>query len=178
MVENEFIMFGYFCNYVCEVVNFFGGLVFVQQFGVIDEKIVWFEVGFYLVLVGMVKVFFGVVIIVVLIFCCNEGCYRILFFSLCILYIVGLNVDFNEFYCDFSELVCLFDLFSYLFDEKNYWLQYIGDWCLFKNCVGIQVGFKVIEVFKFKLFIMIVQKIIKEEVNGDVVIFEIEFDFC
>ncbi|KAK4645321.1 Polyketide synthase [Podospora bellae-mahoneyi] len=178
MVENEPITPGYLRNHAREAVNFLGGLVSAQQSGAIDEKTVWLEVGPHPVLAGMVKASFGVATIAVPTLRRNEGCYRTLSSSLCTLHTAGLNIDFNEFHRDFSESVRLLDLPSYSFDEKNYWLQYTGDWCLSKNRVGTQADPKAIEAPKPKLSTTTVQKITKEEVNGDVVILETESDLC
>jgi iterative type I PKS product template protein len=107
----------------------------------------------------------------------GEACYKTLSSSLCTLHTAGLNIDFNEYHRDFRSSVRLLDLPSYSFDEKNYWLQYTGGWCLTKNRVGA-AGEKALEPAKPKLSTTTVQKVVREEVKGDVAIVEIESDLC
>jgi iterative type I PKS product template protein len=173
LVESEPINPAYLRNHAREAVNFLGGLISAQQSGTIDEKTVWLEVGPHPVCAGMVKAAFGVATVAVPTLRRNEACYKTVTSSLCTLHTAGLNIDFNEYHRDFSDSVRLLDLPSYSFDEKNYWLQYTGDWCLTKNRVPAASA-KAIEPAKPKLATTTVQKVIREEVNGDVAIVEIE----
>ncbi|KAK4191184.1 hypothetical protein QBC35DRAFT_448468 [Podospora australis] len=178
MLENEPITPAYLRNHAREAVNFLGGLVSAQQSGAIDEKTVWLEVGPHPVCAGMVKAAFGVATVAVPTLRRNEAAYKTLSASLCTLHTAGLNIDFNEYHGDFSDSVRLLDLPSYSFDEKNYWLQYTGDWCLSKNRVGTAAGAKAIEPAKPKLSTTTVQKVTREEVKDDVAILETESDLC
>lgn len=173
LVENEPINTDYLRRHAREAVNFLGGLISAQQTGTIDEKTVWLEVGPHPVCAGMVKAAFGASTIAVPTLRRKEDSYKTLTSSLCTLHTAGLNIDFNEYHRDFSESIRLLDLPSYSFDEKNYWLQYEGDWCLSKNRVA-NVQPQGLEPPKPKLSTTTVQKITREEVNGDVVILEIE----
>ncbi|KAK4452398.1 PaPKS1 melanin biosynthesis polyketide synthase encoded by the PaPKS1 protein [Podospora aff. communis PSN243] len=175
LVEGEAIDAAYLRNHAREAVNFLGGLVSAQQTGTIDEKTVWLEVGPHPVCAGMVKAAFGGATIAVPTVRRNETAYKTLTNTLCTLHSAGLNVDFNEFHRDFASSVRLLDLPSYSFDEKNYWLQYTGDWCLTKNRVA-SASPKAIEPAKPKLSTTSVQKIVKEEIKGDVCTIEIQSD--
>ncbi|KAK4214708.1 hypothetical protein QBC37DRAFT_372701 [Rhypophila decipiens] len=178
LVEGERIDATYLRNHAREAVDFLGGLVSAQQSGAIDEKTVWLEVGPHPVCAGMVKAAFGVATVAVPTLRRNESCYKTLTSSLCTLHTTGLNIDFNEYHRDFKSSVRLLDLPSYSYDEKNYWLQYSGDWCLSKNRVGSASPQKAIAAAKPKLSTTSVQKIIREEVKGDVAIVEIESDLA
>lgn len=174
LVEGERIDANYLRRHAREAVDFLGGLVSAQQSGTIDEKTVWLEVGPHPVCAGMVKAAFGVATIAVPTLRRNEACYKTLTSSFCTLHTTGLNIDFNEYHRDFAQSVRMLDLPAYSFDEKNYWLQYSGDWCLSKNRVGTAAQPKAIMPAKPKLQTTTVQKVIKEEVKGDVAIVEIE----
>lgn len=169
LVEGETIDATYLRNHAREAVNFLGGLVSAQQSGAVDEKTVWLEVGPHPVCAGMVKAAFGVATVAVPTMRRNEYCYKTLTNSLCALHTAGLNVDFNELHRDFSKSVRLLDLPSYSFDEKNYWLQYTGDWALHKNRMGYATAPKAIEAAKPTLSTTSVQNIIKEDVKNGVV---------
>jgi iterative type I PKS product template protein len=177
LVENEPINPEYLRRHARESVNFLGGLISAQQTGAIDEKTVWLEVGPHPICAGMVKAAFGASTIAVPTLRRKEECYKTLTSSLCTLHTAGLNIDFNEYHRDFSESIRLLDLPSYSFDEKNYWLQYEGDWCLTKNRVA-KIEPKLLEPVKPKLSTTTVQKVTREEVNGDIAILETESDLC
>ena len=177
LVEGEPINPAYLRNHAREAVDFLGGLVSAQQSGTIDEKTVWLEIGPHPVCAGMVKAAFGGTTVAVPTLRRNEACYKTLTASLCTLHTAGLNIDWTEFHRDFLSSVRILDLPSYSFDEKNYWLQYSGDWCLSKNRVA-NVAPKAIEPAKPKLATTTVQKILREEVDGDVAIVEIESELC
>ncbi|KAK3685036.1 hypothetical protein B0T22DRAFT_409111, partial [Podospora appendiculata] len=178
LVDGEPINATYLRNHAREAVNFLGGLISAQESGTIDEKTVWLEVGPHPVCAGMVKAAFGGATVAVPTLRRNEASYKTLSNSLCTLHTSGLNINFNEYHRDFSDSVRLLDLPSYSYDEKNYWLQYSGDWCLSKNRVGTSAQPKAIEGAKPKLSTTTVQKVTKEEVKGDVAIIEIESDLC
>ncbi|KAK1749963.1 hypothetical protein QBC47DRAFT_394885 [Echria macrotheca] len=176
LLEGEPINAAYLRNHAREAVNFLGGLVSAQESGAIDEKTVWLEVGPSPVLAGMVKAAFGGATIAVPTVRRGEYAYKTLSGSLCTLHTAGLNIDWNEFHNDFLDSVRMLDLPAYSFDEKNYWLQYTGDWCLTKNRVAVAP--KAIEPAKPKLSTTTVQKVLKEEVKDDVVVLETESDLA
>ncbi|KAG6359461.1 hypothetical protein INS49_012982 [Diaporthe citri] len=174
MVESEAINPAYLRNHARDAVNFLGGLVHAQQSGAIDEHTVWLEVGPHPVCANMVKAAFGVATIAVPTVRRNETAYKTLSTSLCTLHSAGLNMDWSEFHSDFSSSVRILDLPSYSFDEKNYWLQYTGDWSLTKNRAALPTAPAAIEPAKPKLSTSSVHSIVSEEVKGDIVTVETE----
>ncbi|MBE3044974.1 acyltransferase domain-containing protein, partial [Candidatus Bathyarchaeota archaeon] len=163
----------YLRNHAREAVNILGALVSAQESGAIDEKTVWLEVGPHPVCANMAKAAFGGTTIAVPTLRRNEPTYKVLSASLCTLHSAGLNIDWDELHKDFSASVRLLDMPSYSFDEKNYWLQYTGDWCLTKNRVASKTP-AAIEPPKPKLSTTSVHSVTKEEVNGDICIIETE----
>ncbi|KAI1109012.1 polyketide synthase [Nemania sp. NC0429] len=175
LVDNEPIDPTYLRNHARDAVNFLGGLVFAQENGVIDEKTVWLEVGPHPVCANMVKAAFGASTIAVPSLRRSESPYKTLSGTLCTLHSAGLNLDWNEYHRDFDSTVRLLDLPAYSFDLKNYWLQYTGDWCITKNRGTASPSVKAIEAPpKPKLSTTTVQKITKEEINGDIAVLETE----
>ncbi|CAK7202988.1 Type I Iterative PKS [Sporothrix eucalyptigena] len=171
----------YLRNHAREAVNFLGGLVSAQQSGAIDEKTVWLEVGPHPVCANMVKAAFGATTIAVPTLRRNEATYKTLSASLCTLHSAGLNVDWNEMHADFKASTRLLDLPTYAFDNKNYWLQYEGDWSLIKNRFAKMLpaaSSVAIEQAKPKLSTTSVQKVTREEVKGSNVALDIESDLC
>ena len=163
----------YLRNHAREAVNILGALVSAQEAGAIDEKTVWLEVGPHPICANMAKAAFGGATIAVPTLRRNEATYKVLSSSLCTLHSAGLNLDWDEFHKDFSASVRLLDLPGYSFDEKNYWLQYTGDWCLTKNRVAAKTPAQ-LEAPKPKLSTTSVHSVTKEEVKGDICIIETE----
>lgn len=174
--EGDRVDASYLRHHARQAVNFQGGLFRAQEKNVIDEKTVWLEVGPHAITVGMVKAAFGATTIAVptLRRTDHPQAFKTLTATLSTLHSAGLNIDFNEYHNDFLQRVRLLDLPSYSFDEKNYWLQYTGDWCLTKNRIANQGGAKQIGSSKPRLSTTTVQRVIREEVKDDVAIVEIE----
>lgn len=163
----------YLRNHAREAVNILGALVSAQEAGAIDEKTVWLEVGPHPICANMAKAAFGGATIAVPTLRRNEPTYKVLSSSLCTLHSAGLNIDWDEFHKDFSASVRLLDLPSYSFDQKNYWLQYEGDWCLTKNRGAAKAPAE-IEPAKPKLSTTSVHTVTKEEIKGDICVIETE----
>lgn len=171
----------YLRNHAREAVNFLGGLVSAQQSGAINEKTVWLEVGPHPVCANMVKAAFGATTIAVPTLRRNEATYKTLSASLCTLHSAGLNVDWNEMHGDFRASTRLLDLPTYAFDNKNYWLQYEGDWSLIKNRFAKMLpaaSAAAIEPAKPTLSTSSVHKVVREEVTGSTVTLDTESDMC
>lgn len=174
IVENEAINGRYLRDHAREAVNFLGGLIHAQELGAVDEKTCWVEVGPHPICANMVKAAFGATTVAVPTSRRNEGSFKTLSNTLCTLHSAGLNLDWNEFHRDFASSVRILDLPSYSFDEKNYWLQYTGDWSITKNRGALPAPAANVEPAKPKLSTSSVHKIISEEVKGDVAVVEIE----
>ncbi len=176
VVDGESIDATYLRNHARDAVNLLGGLVSAQQSGTIDDQTVWLEVGPHPVCANLVKGVFGSATVAVPTLRRSEKCYKTLSNSLATLHTAGLHIDFNEYHREFADSVRLLDLPSYAFEDKNYWLQYTGDWCLTKNRGG--AGPKALAPPEPKLSTTTVQKITREEVKDGVAIVEIESDLC
>lgn len=174
MVDSEPITPAYLRNHARDAVNFLGGLVSAQQSGMIDEKTAWLEVGPHPICANMVKAAFGATTVAVPTLRRKEVAYKTLSASLCTLHSAGLNVDWNEFHRDFAKSVRMLDLPSYSFDEKNYWIQYTGDWSITKNRGALPAPAAVAQPAKPKLSTSSCQKVVSEDVKGDIVVVEIE----
>ncbi|EEY14472.1 conidial yellow pigment biosynthesis polyketide synthase [Verticillium alfalfae VaMs.102] len=175
LVEHELIDCSYLRKHARQPVDFLGGIISAQQSGAINEKTVWLEIGPHPVCANMVKAAFGVATIAVPTLRRSEPTYKTLSNGLCTLHTAGLSLDWNEYHRDFSESTRLLNLPSYSFDEKNYWLQYSGDWCLTKNRGSAPAKAPaLLEAPKPKLSTTSVHAVTKEEINGDIVIIETE----
>lgn len=155
-------------------VNLLGGLIEAQKDNVIDEKTVWLEVGPHPVCFGMVKATFGATTIGAPTLRRNESAYKTVTKTLSTLHNAGVVIDWNEYHRDFTRSLRLLDLPSYSFDDKNYWIQYEGDWCLTKGQSKNIMPAPIENVSK--LSTSTVHKIISEHINGDEVVISTESD--
>ena len=174
--ESETVDAVYLRNHAREPVNFLGGLVSAQEHGIIDEQAVWLEVGPHPVCLGMVKAIANSAIITAPTLRRNESGYKTVSSSLSTLHTAGLNIDWNEYHRDFSDSVNLIELPSYSFDDRNYWIQYEGDWCLTKGRLASKDEVPPPEDSKLKLSTTTVHTVTSEIVEGDIAVVSIESD--
>jgi iterative type I PKS product template protein len=175
--DNEVVNPVYLRNHARDAVNFLGGLVSSQNAGIIDEKTIWLEVGPHPVCLGMVKSTLGTATITAPTLRRSESAYKTISNSLSTLHTAGLNIDWNEYHRDFSDSVRLLDLPSYSFDDKNYWIQYEGDWCLTKGRLPTQEPMALLED-KPRLSTSTVHTVTSESIDGDVATVSIESDLA
>jgi iterative type I PKS product template protein len=173
-VLTEPIDAAYLRKHARDPVNFIGGMISAQTGGLIDEKTVWLEVGPHPVCFGMVKTTFGAATTGGPTLRRGESAYKTLSRTLSTLHTAGMAIDWNEYHRDFDSALQLLDLPAYSFDNKNYWIQYEGDWCLTKGKPAAIMPAPTEAVSK--LSTSSVQKITSELVNGDEVTVSIESD--
>jgi iterative type I PKS product template protein len=167
----------YLRRHAREPVNFLGGLTSAQAAGLLDEKTIFLEVGPHPVCLGMVKATAGNGTVAVPSLRRIESAYKTISNSISVLHIAGLTIDWNEYHRDFLDAVQILHLPTYAFDEKNYWLQYTGDWCLTKNR-GSAGSAKLLEDVKPRLSTTTVHRIVEESFSGDKAMVLIESDLA
>ncbi|CAG8979843.1 hypothetical protein HYALB_00002615 [Hymenoscyphus albidus] len=158
----------YLRRHARDAVNFLGGLVSAQELGFINEKTVWVEVGPHSVCSGMVKATFGATTITAPSLRRKEDPYKTICSSLCALQTAGANIDWNEYHRDFSDSVRLLDLPSYSYDDKNYWIQYEGDWSLNKGRTPAAALPAPKAVQKPRLSTTSIHNVVKEVINDKI----------
>ncbi|KAI9819844.1 MAG: Type I Iterative PKS [Pycnora praestabilis] len=122
-----------------EPVNFVGALGAAQKLTIIDEKTVWIEIGPHPVCLGFVRNSLPAVNLAVPTLRRNEDNWATMAQSLSTLHCSGVEVDWNEFNRPFERALKLLDLPTYSWNNKNYWIQYKGDWALTKgNSAGAE----------------------------------------
>ena len=125
----------YLARHARETVNFLGGLTAAQQLGLINDQTLFVELGPNPVCLSFLKSELGHDIVAAPTLRKGIAPYKTISESLATLHTAGLNVDWNEYHRDFIECVRMLDLPAYAFDNKNYWIQYTGDWNLHKGQV-------------------------------------------
>ncbi|KFZ18301.1 hypothetical protein V501_01293 [Pseudogymnoascus sp. VKM F-4519 (FW-2642)] len=175
--EGETVNASYLRRHAREPVNFLDGINSIRSAGLVNEKTLFLEVGPHPVCIGMVKSTLGKETVAVSSLRRTESAYKTLSDSLSTLHTAGFNIDWNEYHRDHLDCVQLLDLPTYAFDEKNYWIQYTGDWCLTKGRASdSQVASW--QDSKPKISTTTVHKVVEDLVDGDVATVSTESDLA
>ncbi|OZJ01940.1 hypothetical protein BZG36_05397 [Bifiguratus adelaidae] len=164
----------YLCRHARETVNFLGDLRSAQEAKAVDDATVWIEIGPHPVCRGFVKSTLTTPVTAAPSLRKNESPWKTFAGRLSALHKVGLNFDWNEFHRDFLDCAHLLDLPTCAFDEKNYWIDYKGNWCLTKGDNVQRIACLVPETPK--LSTTTVQRIVREDFNEDGGVVVIEFN--
>lgn len=116
-----------------KTVNFAGALKAASEAGVISKSTVWVDLGHHPVCSGFIKRTIADTRLACSTLHRDSDDWVSLTNTLAKLYEVGLNIDWNEFHRPFEQSLRLVDLPTYAFSNKNYWIQYRGDWNLTKG---------------------------------------------
>ena len=173
--ESETVNGDYLARHAREVVNFSGGLESAQQLGLLDQNTVWVEIGPHAVCSSFIKAQFDSHTIAVPTLRKDSSPYKVIAESLATLHLSGFKIEWNGFNRDFIDCVQTLDLPAYAFDNKNYWIQYTGDWNLSK---GETIGAPALPAIAESPSISTssVHKVISESLDGDKATIVIESD--
>ncbi|KAI9667461.1 MAG: Type I Iterative PKS [Bathelium mastoideum] len=116
-----------------ETVNFLLAVETAQKTSTVDETMVWIEIGPHPVCTGFVKSILPSVNAAVPSLRRGEDNWQTISHSLGVVHCAGVEVGWNEFHRPFERGLRLLDLPTYAWHEKNYWIQYNGDWALTKG---------------------------------------------
>ncbi|RAQ99349.1 ketoacyl-synt-domain-containing protein [Stemphylium lycopersici] len=116
-----------------EPVNFLAALQTAKKIGTLDDDTVWIEIGPHPVCVGFVKSILAPHSATVPSLRRGENNWSTMAASLAALYCAGVPVSWNEFHSPFEKSLRLLDLPTYAWNDKNFWIQYNGDWALTKG---------------------------------------------
>ncbi|PHH61729.1 hypothetical protein CDD81_8021 [Ophiocordyceps australis] len=168
-VEQGELNASYLRDHARKPVNFLGALLSAQTVASVDERAQWIEIGPHAVCVNMAKAALGSSTLAVPSARRNESTHKVLSNTLAVLHERGISFDWNEFHRESASASSLVDLPAYSFDEKNYWIEYKGDWTLTRKANGIA---KAPVAEKPKLSTTSVHGITSEEIRGDVAVVE------
>lgn len=116
-----------------ETVDFVGALSTAQEQGMIEDSMAWFEIGPHPVCMGFVKANIPSTAVTVASMRRGQDNWVTLAETMSTLHSAGVDVNWNEFHGPFEKRLRLLDLPTYAWNDKNYWMQYKGDWCLTKG---------------------------------------------
>ncbi|KAI7977446.1 hypothetical protein EIK77_007068 [Talaromyces pinophilus] len=154
-----------------QTVNFLSALRFAEEISIIDETQAWIEIGPHPVSTSFVKATLPSVNVTVPSLRRDEDNFFTLAHSLAALHVAGVQINWSEFHRPYESALRLLDLPTYAWNDKNYWIQYNGDWALtkgntFYNTEKGLAAAKTVPVISSSLRTSTVQQIIEESFNG------------
>lgn len=164
----------YLRRHARDPVDLLAGFQSAQSKKLIDDATLWVEIGPHPICLGMVKSTMSPKTGGAPSLRRGEGAWKTIASSLCLLHTWGLKIDWNEYHRDFNDSLRMLDLPKYAFDEKNYWIQYINDWCLTKGDLPKPAALAIED--KKSLSTTTVQNVIHEEVKDGKATVVIESD--
>ncbi|KAI1762104.1 putative polyketide synthase [Hypoxylon sp. FL1150] len=148
-----------------EAVDFVGALQAALNLGVIDDKTAWVEIGPHPVCMSFVKSNIPTTNVAVPSLRRDEDSWSTMAQSMCALHCAGVDIDWHEFHRPFERALRLLDLPTYSWNNKNYWIQYNGDWMIKKDKMCSRDDTKVAPVLTGTGLTSSVQHLIEESVN-------------
>lgn len=172
----------YLSRHCRKTVDFVGGLSAGMSTATISDTSLWLEVGGHPLCASMVKSCLSAPTLATM--RRDEDPWKIISASMAGLYTAGKPLNWDAFHKENDSLRVLNDLPCYGFEEKNYWLQYSGDWLLYKGdypkaiapapAAAPSAG----PVKARKYLSTSVQGIVSEQVKGKTVTLVAESDFA
>jgi monodictyphenone polyketide synthase len=159
----------YVRNATRATVDFLSAARNATEVSIISDETVFMEMGPHPVCVGFIKSILPSVKTAVPSIRRGDNNWKTISESAAAIHLDGVEVDWNEFHRPFATAVRLVDLPTYAWDEKNFWIQYNGDWCLTKGNTYYdkKVEPTVSNTKKYESLSSLVQNIIEVDVKGD-----------
>ncbi|KAL9079974.1 MAG: hypothetical protein Q9157_001171 [Trypethelium eluteriae] len=116
-----------------EAVDFLSALENAQKISTISDETIWIEIGPHPVCTGFVKSTIPSTELAIPSMRRGDDNWKTIAESMAALHLTGVEINWSEFHRPFESRLRLLDLPTYAWNDKNYWLQYQGDWCLTKG---------------------------------------------
>lgn len=116
-----------------KTVDFAGALNVAWEAGVVSKNTVWLELGHHPVCSGFVSRTLSETRLACSSLHRDTDNWTSLAKTLSSLYEAGIQIDWNEFHRPFEQALRLVHAPTYAWNNKNYWIQYRGDWNLTKG---------------------------------------------
>ena len=159
-----------------EAVDFVSAIEDAYDISTASQDTIWVEIGPHPVCTGFLKsiVTGNADLVSVPSMRRDDNNWKTLASTMAVLHEAGLPIDWNEFHAPFEQSLRLLHLPSYAWSNKNYWVQYNGDWCLTKGNTFYDEEKKAtgslstIPMVTSELSTSLVQRIIRMDIDGPV----------
>ncbi|GIZ46902.1 hypothetical protein CKM354_001000800 [Cercospora kikuchii] len=131
--DDKSINAGYLRRATRETCNFAGALQKAKAQSFIDDDTVWLEIGPHTVCTSFIRSTVPSTKLTIGSLQRGENNWTTISRALASLYTVGISIRWPEFHRSFEGHLRLLDLPTYSWNNKNFWIQYNGDWALTKG---------------------------------------------
>ncbi|KAK3938759.1 hypothetical protein QBC46DRAFT_439652 [Diplogelasinospora grovesii] len=152
----------YLARHCRETVNFAAGIEAAQKAG-LQSSTIWVEIGAHPVVSGLLRANLGATTATLPTLQRNKDTWKTLTSTLAALYESGVEIKWAEYHRSFSGSLSVLRLPSYNWDLKEYWMQYTGDWTLYKGSVDFRQGAPALST-------TCVHKLVEEKKDGNSVL--------
>lgn len=133
LYDSEDLDATYLRRHAREPVNFFDAVRVAQDEGILDAKTLCVEIGPHPICSTMIKTTMETENLTVPSLRKSEDPLKTLSTSVCLVHCSGLRINWSEVQRDHEASQQLLNIPLYSFDDKNYWIDYVNDWCLTKT---------------------------------------------
>jgi monodictyphenone polyketide synthase len=131
-----------------KTVNFAGALNAGLEGGIVSKSTVWVDLGHHRVCSGFISRALPETRLACSTLQRDSDNWTSLVKMLSSLYEAGVNIDWNEYHRPFEHALRLVSLPTYAWNNKNYWIQYRGDWNLTKGQILQEPALPVVSRFR------------------------------
>jgi acyl transferase domain-containing protein len=133
LTSEDTIDVSYLAGATRETVDFVGALNNAWESGVITKSTIWLEMGHHPTCSGFISRAIPSTRMALPSLQRDSDNWLTLAKTLCAMYSAGVHIDWNEYHRPFEPALRLVDAPTYAWTNKNYWIQYRGDWNLTKG---------------------------------------------
>ncbi|KAG5980256.1 Type I Iterative PKS [Claviceps digitariae] len=116
-----------------EPVDFISAMQTAQKMSTISDDTIWIEIGPHMVCANFIKKILPSTKLALPSMRRDADNWKTVTETLAALHNSGVDIFWNEFHGPFEKRLRLLHLPTYSWNNKNYWMQYMGDWCLTKG---------------------------------------------
>lgn len=160
----------YLARHAREAVNFAAAVASAKKEILKDDSTAWIEIGPHPVVTGLLKNNLGTVTILPTLQR-SKDTWKVLTSSLCTLHLAGVELRWGAYHRDFEASLIVLRLPAYRWDLKNYWMQYVNDWSLYKGDAAFLKGAQAQELSTTS-----VQRLVDEKTEGKMKTIIVESD--
>ncbi|KFY21351.1 hypothetical protein V493_07486 [Pseudogymnoascus sp. VKM F-4281 (FW-2241)] len=124
----------YLARHCREAVNFVAAIESARG-GLLNDNTAWIEIGPHHVVSGLLRTNLGSITVLPTLQR-NKDTWKVLTSSLSTLHSAGAEIRWDQYHRDFTASLSVIQLPAYNWDLKNYWMQYVNDWSLYKGDAG------------------------------------------
>ncbi|KAL9066411.1 MAG: hypothetical protein Q9157_007145 [Trypethelium eluteriae] len=136
LTSNDLVDVSYLAAATRETVNFAGALNAAWDSGMVSSSTIWLEMGHHPTCCGFISRTLPSTRSVYPSLHRDSDNWTTLTKALCALYSAGMDLGWNEYHRPFERALRLVDTPTYAWNNKNYWIQYRGEWNLTKGRSG------------------------------------------